>query len=88
MRTADHRARWIAHSTAQSNDRAGALAGAAPICRRGNGHSDLREVVSVGRFLVRLGAPADVVGMVRDLLSAEASYVTGQVLTVDGGLQA
>jgi len=38
--------------------------------------------------LGRVGAPADVVGMVRYLLSAEASYVTGQVLTVDGGLQA
>jgi len=38
--------------------------------------------------LGRVGAPADVVGMVRYLLSAEASYVTGQVLTVDCGLQA
>ena len=38
--------------------------------------------------LGRVGAPADVVAMVRYLLSTEASYVTGQVLTVDGGLQA
>jgi NAD(P)-dependent dehydrogenase (short-subunit alcohol dehydrogenase family) len=36
----------------------------------------------------RLGHPQDVTAMVRYLLSAEASYVTGQVLTVDGGLQA
>jgi 3-oxoacyl-[acyl-carrier protein] reductase len=35
----------------------------------------------------RLGAPGDVVGLVRYLLSPEAAYVTGQVLTVDGGLQ-
>jgi len=38
--------------------------------------------------LGRVGTPADVVATVRYLLSAEASYVTGQVLTVDGGLQA
>ncbi|MFT4511994.1 MAG: NAD(P)-dependent dehydrogenase (short-subunit alcohol dehydrogenase family) [Planctomycetota bacterium] len=36
----------------------------------------------------RLGHPQDVTALVRYLLSAEASYVTGQVLTVDGGLQA
>lgn len=36
----------------------------------------------------RLGDVADVVGLVRYLLSDAATYVTGQVLTVDGGLQA
>lgn len=35
----------------------------------------------------RLGTPADVVGLVRYLLSRDADYVTGQVLTIDGGLQ-
>jgi 3-oxoacyl-[acyl-carrier protein] reductase len=35
----------------------------------------------------RLGAPADVTALVRYLLSDAAAYVTGQVLTVDGGLQ-
>jgi len=35
----------------------------------------------------RLGTPADVLGLVRYLLSDAAGYVTGQVLTVDGGLQ-
>ena len=35
----------------------------------------------------RLGNPADVVAAVRYLLAEEASYVTGQVLTIDGGLQ-
>ncbi len=36
----------------------------------------------------RLGTAGDVVGAVRWLLSDEAAYVTGQVLAVDGGLQA
>jgi NAD(P)-dependent dehydrogenase (short-subunit alcohol dehydrogenase family) len=35
-----------------------------------------------------LGSCGDVVSMVRYLLAPEAAYVTGQVLTVDGGLQA
>ena len=35
----------------------------------------------------RLGRPDDIVGLVRHLLSADAAYLTGQVLTVDGGLQ-
>lgn len=38
--------------------------------------------------LGRVGSCDDVVAMVRYLLSPEAAYVTGQVLTVDGGLQA
>lgn len=38
--------------------------------------------------LGRLGSVDDVVGMVLWLLSDEAGYVTGQNLTVDGGLQA
>lgn len=36
----------------------------------------------------RLGQPDDVLGAVRWLLGDAAAYVTGQVLTVDGGLQA
>jgi 3-oxoacyl-[acyl-carrier protein] reductase len=35
--------------------------------------------------LGRLGEPEDVVGAVRFLLSDEASFITGQVLVVDGG---
>ncbi len=36
--------------------------------------------------LRRFATPADIVPVVRLLLSAEASYITGQVLVVDGGL--
>lgn len=44
----------------------------------------LRGRVPIGR----LGTVDDVVGLVRYLLSDAAAYVTGQVLTIDGGLQA
>jgi 3-oxoacyl-[acyl-carrier protein] reductase len=36
--------------------------------------------------LGRLGTAADVAGVVRFLLSAEANFLTGQTITVDGGL--
>jgi NAD(P)-dependent dehydrogenase (short-subunit alcohol dehydrogenase family) len=36
----------------------------------------------------RLGHVDDVAAMVRYLLSDAGAYVTGQVLTIDGGLQA
>jgi len=35
----------------------------------------------------RLGSTDDILGAVRYLLAPEADYVTGQVLTIDGGLQ-
>jgi 3-oxoacyl-[acyl-carrier protein] reductase len=38
--------------------------------------------IPLGKF----GTPADIAGAVAFLASAEASYITGQVLTVDGGL--
>jgi 3-oxoacyl-[acyl-carrier protein] reductase len=36
--------------------------------------------------LARFGQPADVAGMVRFLVCAEAAYITGQTLHVDGGM--
>ena len=36
--------------------------------------------------LGRLGDPADVAGAVRFLCSEEASFITGEVILVDGGL--
>ena len=46
----------------------------------------VREALLAGTPLGRLGAPEDVAGAVRFLCSDEASFVTGEVLLVDGGL--
>jgi 3-oxoacyl-[acyl-carrier protein] reductase len=43
---------------------------------------DYRREIPLGRF----GAPAEVAAVIRFLCSAEASYVTGQTITVDGGM--
>jgi 3-oxoacyl-[acyl-carrier protein] reductase len=56
--------------------------------------TDMTEVLSetiktgvVGQIpLGKFGEPADIAGAVAFLASAEAAYITGQVLTVDGGL--
>ena len=42
----------------------------------------MRRAIPLGR----LGQPEDVAGAVAYLVSDEASYVTGQVLSVSGGL--
>ena len=36
--------------------------------------------------LARLGSPSDIAGVVRFLAGPDASYITGQVLVVDGGM--
>lgn len=50
-------------------------------------HDDrVREVRANAVPLRRLGAPADIANTVAFLVSADASYVTGQVIYVDGGI--
>lgn len=44
------------------------------------------EKVAAAYPLKRLGAPEDVAGAVSFLLSADASWITGQTLVVDGGV--
>jgi 3-oxoacyl-[acyl-carrier protein] reductase len=48
--------------------------------------AEARAALSAQIPLERLGSPADVAGMVAFLASDHASYITGQVLVVDGGM--
>ncbi|MBQ7840929.1 MAG: 3-oxoacyl-[Lachnospiraceae bacterium] len=45
-----------------------------------------KEAVKGQITLGRIGTPADVAGVVAFLASKEASYITGQVIAVDGGM--
>jgi 3-oxoacyl-[acyl-carrier protein] reductase len=47
---------------------------------------EVRDALLGSTPLARLGRPEDVAGAVRFLCSAEASFITGEVLLVDGGL--
>lgn len=47
--------------------------------------ADKKEIVAATP-LNRIGTPQDVANAVEYLLSAEASFVTGQIITIDGGL--
>jgi 3-oxoacyl-[acyl-carrier protein] reductase len=47
---------------------------------------EARQVMLTNTPLGRLGDPEDVAGAVRFLCSDEASFITGEVLLVDGGL--
>ncbi len=47
---------------------------------------ELRQVMLANTPLGRLGDPRDIAGAVRFLCSDEASFITGEVLLVDGGL--
>jgi 3-oxoacyl-[acyl-carrier protein] reductase len=47
---------------------------------------DMKEIMLTNTPLGRFGAAEDVAGAVRFLCSDEASFITGEVLLVDGGL--
>ena len=47
---------------------------------------ETKEAIAKNIPLGRMGTPADVAGVVRFLVGPFASYVTGQVIVVDGGM--
>jgi 3-oxoacyl-[acyl-carrier protein] reductase len=47
---------------------------------------DMKDVMLANTPLGRFGQPEDIAGAVRFLCSGEASFITGEVLLVDGGL--
>ena len=47
---------------------------------------EVQQAILTNTPLGRLGTPEDVAGAVRFLCSDEASFITGEVLLVDGGL--
>ena len=47
---------------------------------------EARQAILTNTPLARLGEPEDIAGAVRFLCSDEASFITGEVLLVDGGL--
>ncbi len=48
--------------------------------------ADARETLSKQIPLERLGTPSDIAGVVAFLASEHASYITGQVFVIDGGM--
>ncbi len=51
-----------------------------------NLHDDVRQTLVDTIPLGRIGMPADVAALVSFLASENADYMTGQILTVDGGM--
>jgi len=49
-------------------------------------NDDQREALQKNIPLARLGKPEDIAKVVRFLSSTDANYITGQVITVDGGM--
>lgn len=49
--------------------------------------SEIREEIKESSALNRLGTPEDVAGVVSFLASEKSDFITGQVITVDGGWQ-
>ena len=48
--------------------------------------ADRMRQIATGAPMKRLGKPEEIAGVVAFLASSDASYVTGQEITVDGGV--
>jgi NAD(P)-dependent dehydrogenase (short-subunit alcohol dehydrogenase family) len=54
--------------------------------RPGRHAPEVREALLEKTALPRLGEPEDLASVLAFLLSAESGWITGQILSVDGGL--
>ncbi len=57
-----------------------------PLAERLLGTDERREAAAARHPLKRVGAPEDIARMTKFLLSEESSWITGQILHVDGGM--
>lgn len=80
--------RHTAHVWGKKNIRANAVAPGVVLTEnvRTGTPPEIREALLEKTALPRLGEPEDLASMIVFLLSAEASWITGQILSVDGGV--
>ncbi|MGW1802492.1 SDR family NAD(P)-dependent oxidoreductase [Streptomyces sp. NPDC001984] len=80
--------RHTAHAWGRKNIRANAVAPGVVLTQnvRAGTPPEVREALLTKTALPRLGEPEDLASMIVFLLSAESGWITGQILSVDGGL--
>ncbi|MER5915495.1 SDR family oxidoreductase [Streptomyces sp. NPDC001982] len=80
--------RHTAHAWGRKNIRANAVAPGVVLTQnvRAGTPPEVREALLERTALPRLGEPEDLASMLAFLLSAESGWITGQILSVDGGL--
>jgi NAD(P)-dependent dehydrogenase (short-subunit alcohol dehydrogenase family) len=85
-------ARSLAHGLAPDGIRVNCVCPGSILTKMLTGHLDqlptLRSEIEASVALGRIGEPEEVAGLVRFLMSREASYITGQSIAVDGGMLA
>lgn len=57
-----------------------------PLAKNLLGNDDKRDAANKRHPLSRVGSPQDIAGMAAYLLSDQASWITGQIIGVDGGM--